>query len=54
MKYSFKVEYIEPIDKTSDDENKVKLLKFITLFSQVGFREVSLNPNTNIRIDYFS
>lgn len=47
-----KVEYVKPqIDFDEEAEHK-RLLNFVTLFSQVGFRELCLNPNTNIKLTY--
>ena len=46
-----KVNYIKPREDISEEENHIRLVKFITLFSQVGFREIALNPETNIKIE---
>lgn len=46
-----KVEYVVPREDIAEEENRNRLLRFITLFSQVGFREISLNPKTNIKLD---
>lgn len=47
-----KVEYIEPqIDFCEAAEHK-RLVNFVTLISQVGFKEICLNPNTNIKLTY--
>ena len=46
-----KVEYVVPREDITEEENRNRLLRFITLFSQVGFREISLNPETNIKLD---
>ena len=46
-----KVNYVKPKEDVSEEENRSRLLRFITLFSQVGFREISLNPDTNIKLD---
>lgn len=47
-----KVNYAKPREDVSEEENRSRLLRFITLFSQVGFREISLNPETTINIKY--
>ena len=47
-----KVEYVVPKEDITEEENRSRLLRFITLFSQVGFREISLNPETTIDIKY--
>ena len=47
-----KVRYVKPREDISEEENHKRLVKFITLFAQVGFREVSLNPETKIKLDY--
>lgn len=48
---SLKVEYVIPREDITEEENRSRLLRFITLFSQVGFREISLNHETNIKLD---
>lgn len=47
-----KVEYVVPREDVTEEENRSRLIRFITLFSQVGFREISLNSETNIDIKY--
>lgn len=49
--YGLKINYVKPREDVSEEENRNRLLRFITLFSQVGFREISLNPETNIKLD---
>lgn len=44
-KTSLNVIYIEPQITMSKKEADARLTKFITLFAQVGFREVALNEN---------
>lgn len=46
-----KVEYIPPREDISDEENHARLVRFVTLFAQVGFREVALNPETKIKFE---
>lgn len=46
-----KVEYVKPREDISLEEDHARLVRFITLFAQVGFREISLNPETNIKLD---
>lgn len=46
-----KVEYIPPREDISDEENHTRLVRFVTLFAQVGFREISLNPETKIKLN---
>lgn len=49
-KYSeLKVEYIEPREDISPEEDRKRLARFISLFAQVGFKEFYLNPETNIK-----
>lgn len=47
-----KVKYIEPREQSTKQEDHNRLVKFVTLFSQIGFQEISLNPNTNIELNY--
>jgi hypothetical protein len=47
-----KVEYIKPRDDYNEQEEHARLVRFVTLFSQVGFKEISLNPNTTIHLNY--
>lgn len=46
-----KVRYIKPREDISEAENHQRLVRFITLISQVGFKEIALNPDTNIKLD---
>ncbi len=46
-----KVEYVPPREDISDEENHARLVRFVTLFAQVGFREVALNPETKIKLN---
>lgn len=44
-KTSLNVIYVKPQITMSKEEADAKLTKFITLFAQVGFRELALNEN---------
>ncbi len=47
-----KVEYIKPQEVYNEQEEHKRLVRFVTLFTQVGFRELSLNPdNTSIKLE---
>ena len=46
-----KVEYVPPREDISDEENHARLVRFVTLFAQVGFREIALNPETKIKFE---
>ena len=46
-----KVEYVVPREDITEEENRSRLLRFITLFSQVGVSEISVNPETNMMLD---
>lgn len=46
-----KVEYVKPRENDPKDDHK-RLVKFVTLFAQVGFKELYLNPDTKIKLDY--
>lgn len=45
------IEYVPPKAAETKEEEKNRLVRFITLFAQVGFKEISLNPNTRIKIN---
>ena len=46
-----KVEYIKPQEIYNEHEEHKRLVRFVTLFTQVGFRELCLNPeNTSIKL----
>ena len=47
-----KVEYIQPRENMPEQEEHLRLVRFVTLFAQVGFKELYLNPETNINFDY--
>ncbi len=47
-----KVEYIKPREDIDEASDHKRLVKFISLFAQVGFKELYLNPDTNIKFDY--
>ena len=40
--------YIKPQIDSTVEENKKQLTKFVALFAQAGFKEISLNPNSDI------
>jgi len=44
-KTSLNVVYIEPQITMSEEERKQQLTRFISLFAQVGFRELALNED---------
>ena len=44
-KASLNVVYIEPQITMSEEERKQRLTRFISLFAQVGFRELALNED---------
>ncbi len=46
-----KVEYVPPSKEGSEQEEHTRVVKFITLFAQVGFKELYLNSETNIKFD---
>lgn len=50
-KFTIKVNYIEPQECFSQEEEHSRLVKFVSLFAQIGFKEITLNPNTTIKID---
>lgn len=50
---ALKVEYIKPREDISGEENRTRLIRFVTLFAQIGFREICLNPETNIKLDCY-
>lgn len=50
---ALKVEYIKPREDISEEENRIRLIKFVTLFAQVGFKEICLNPEANIKLDCY-
>ena len=47
-----KVEYIIPRELENEQEEHARLVKFVTLFAQVGFKEFCLNPDSSINFDY--
>ncbi len=47
-----KVEYVKPREDIDPRDEHKRLVKFITLFAQVGFKELYLNPDTKIKFDY--
>ena len=44
-KTSLNVIYVEPQITMSEEERKQQLTKFISLFAQVGYRELALNED---------
>ncbi len=47
-----KVEYIKPQEVYNEQEEHKRLVRFVTLFTQVGFKELCLNPdNTPIKLE---
>ena len=50
-KTSLNVVYVEPQITMSKEEADAKLLNFITLFAQIGFREYALNENSSINFE---
>lgn len=46
-----KVEYIPPREVLNEQEEHQRLVRFVTLFAQIGFKELALNPETNIRLN---
>ena len=46
-----KVEYVKPRENNPKDEHK-RLVKFVTLFAQVGFKELYLKKKKKIKLDY--
>lgn len=53
-KRRIKVNYIKPQECYSQEEEHARLVKFITLFAQIGFKEISLNPDTKIKLDCYN
>lgn len=51
-KTSLNVVYIEPQITMSKEEAEKKLLNFITLFAQIGFKEYALNENSTINFEF--
>ncbi len=45
-----KVEYVKPREDIDPRDDHKRLVRFVTLFAQVGFRELFLNPETSIDI----
>lgn len=45
-----KVEYVKPKKDVDPKEEHKRLVRFVTLFAQVGFQELFLNPETSIDI----
>ena len=52
-KTSLKVVYIEPQITMSEEERKQQLTRFISLFAQVGYRELALNENFASELDNY-
>ena len=50
-KTSLNVVYVEPQIIQDSKEREQQLTKFITLFAQVGFRELALNENFASELD---
>lgn len=47
-----KVEYIPPTIEFNEQEEHKRLVKFVTLFAQVGFKEFCLNSDSSIDFNY--
>ena len=47
-----KVEYVKPRDDINPKDDSKRLARFVTIFAQVGFQELYLNPDTKIKFDY--
>lgn len=47
---SLNVVYIEPQITMSEEESKQQLTRFISLFAQVGFRELALREEETLKI----
>ena len=47
-----KVKYIPPTMEFNEQEEHERLVKFVTLFAQVGFKEFCLNPDSSIDFDH--
>lgn len=45
-----KVEYVKPREDIDPRDDHKRLVRFVTLFAQVGFRELFLNSETSIDI----
>lgn len=52
-KTSLNVVYIEPQITMSEEERKQQLTRFISLFAQVGYRELALNENFASELDNY-
>lgn len=52
-KTSLNVVYIEPQITMSEEEKKQQLTRFISLFAQVGYRELALNENFASELDNY-
>lgn len=52
VKQNIKVKYIKPREDITEAENHTRLVKFITLFAQVGFRDIALNGEANIKLNF--
>ncbi|MBQ7450419.1 hypothetical protein IJS77_03305 [bacterium] len=52
QKPQLKVEYIPPSIDFDEKEEHLRLVRFVTLFSQVGFKEFCLNPDSKIKFNY--
>jgi hypothetical protein len=47
-----KIEYIEPAVEYDGRKEHARLVRFVSLFAQVGFQEIALNPSTTIHKNY--
>lgn len=52
-KTSLNVIYVEPQITMSEEERKQQLTRFISLFAQVGYRELALNENFASELDNY-
>ena len=52
-KTSLNIVYLEPQIIQDGEEREQQLTKFITLFAQVGFRELALNENFASELDSY-
>lgn len=51
-KTSLNVVYIEPEISESKDEDKKRLTKFISLFAQIGYKELALNKDFQNELNF--
>ena len=51
-KTSLNVIYVEPEISQSQDEDKKRLTKFISLFAQIGYKELDLNKDFQNELNF--